>query len=456
MLLNQLRLIKNYVNQLKELPTFLSIVFMKTVLECFPDKVIRYIGNQLGILLYFFIPALRKTAHLNLNLIYGNEKTRKEKIAIAKKSLKHMAITLLEIITVNKTVRDIDLKIKIRTDENNKHIINNQQLKELFELLDSRKGVIFFCGHQANWEMPFLFITGKYAGIALAKTVKNSKIQNYLTKLRETRKGSIISPGNGISKSISALEKGKFIGIVGDQAFLRSDYSYPFMGYKAWTTTSPALLAYKTSCPVFGVSLKRYEKYHEITLTPPIFANKKSEIKEEIVRIMDSLLAHLEKGVQEAPEQWMWFHKRWKQKLNPKILKAYHYSFILILLPEAVSDTLLSLTQDLCLLYQGADISVAIAKTTTVPLPTTITKIIYDGIEQIKTIPNKFQMVFDFIDSRKLRKFYKKTGSLKIFKKNKFIKKECHLQHDDILRKTFLKPLQPKKETKNYARSSSC
>lgn len=437
---NALIAIKKKISSLKEFPLFWTVVAFAKGLECLPYKVLLKIGRFLGTCLYFCVPDLKKTAQLNLSLIYHNTKTLKEKNDLAKQSLQNLSVTLLEIIAIRRILKDIHQKITIRTERNSDNIISPEQLAELFSSLNNKQGAIFFCGHQANWEIPFLFITERYPGIAIAKNIKNTRLQKYLTQLRETRQGIIISPKNGISKSIEALYEGKFVGIVGDQALLGSDYSYRLMGREAWSTTTPALLAYKTGLPVFGISLKRSEDRHEITLTPPILADRTKPVKKEIQRITDKLFFHLEKGILETPEQWMWFHKRWKRKLNPKIRKQYHYSFILILIPKYCSNRLLKLAESLCELYHGAAITVALPlgdKNTGIYGEENI--IFYENIDFLKTVPNSFQMVIDFINSSSIRNFYKMTGTLKILTEKDFDK--CNEPDYEIgLKKIFFKP----------------
>ncbi len=64
-------------------------------------------------------------------------------------------------------------------------------------------------------------------------------------------------PKNAIRLGLKALKEGKFLGIVGDQAYPDSSYHFPLFGTRAWTATTPALLAYKSNSPlVVGTTLR--------------------------------------------------------------------------------------------------------------------------------------------------------------------------------------------------------
>lgn len=135
--------------------------------------------------------------------------------------------------------------------------------------------------------------------------------------MREIFKGKIVAPKQGINTALQALQQGYVIGIVGDQALLISSYTYPLFEHEAFTTTSPALLAYKTGKPVIAISICRNKNGYTIVPSKKLYADKSLPIKDATTSLMNKLMGFLETGIAHKPQQnWMWMHKRWKRKLH--------------------------------------------------------------------------------------------------------------------------------------------
>lgn len=391
------------------------------ILNILPLWLVHRIGKGIGFTGYHLITRFRKTALLNLNLAFP-EKSNKEKQLIAKQSCQHIAITILELLCTKKISKQLDHRI----------ILNSKDLPKkdiIWNRLSNNQGCIFFIGHQANWEVPFTFISRYFPGIALAKKIKNQKIYKKIASFREKYKGRIHSPCGGIKLAKEKLLKGEFVGLVGDQSVLISDYSCLFFGKKVWTSNSAALLAYKTNTPVCNIFVKRQQLNNIFSSSELIFPNIKKPFKEETKRIMDLLMQNLESSIREAPEQWMWIHNRWKQKVNPLLKKTYRFHTILIILPSENNFlNSIQLISSLYELYKNAEIHLAINIEITDIINnyldiTKLHKIItYEYEKELKNLLNIYQGVFNFSNSKKINKHFLKTGSLHVFSIKKLMK----------------------------------
>ena len=47
-------------------------------------------------------------------------------------------------------------------------------------ILNEGKGIIFFCGHQSNWEVLFLEGTSRMPGVAIGRPIKNQKLYDWV------------------------------------------------------------------------------------------------------------------------------------------------------------------------------------------------------------------------------------------------------------------------------------
>jgi KDO2-lipid IV(A) lauroyltransferase len=110
------------------------------------------------------------------------------------------------------------------------------------------------------------------------------------------------------------LRGGKGVAFLIDQNVQQSDGIFvDFFGRKAATTTAVAALAVKTRCPIVcGYSLLRPDGRYRLVYTPPIEWTPSGDRQADIERLTQKLTHLIESWVREAPEQWLWIHRRWK------------------------------------------------------------------------------------------------------------------------------------------------
>ena len=124
-----------------QLFSFLLIRLVTLPFAFIPYSWIHRSGKSLGSLSYYLCREFRKRSLSNLALaMHLPEKKLKE---LAKKSMQSLMITLLEY-------------PKLAREKKIARIAHCKNPKRAEELLSTGEGVIFFCGHQANWELLFL------------------------------------------------------------------------------------------------------------------------------------------------------------------------------------------------------------------------------------------------------------------------------------------------------------
>ncbi len=198
------------------------------------------------------------------------------------------------------------------------------------ELMKNGKGVIFFCGHQANWELLFLEGTSRMPGVAIGRPLKNQYLYSWIKRMRENMGGKVLSPKEAVKEGLRALKQGKFLGIVGDQGMPDSGFSCPFLGRLAWTSPLPALLSIKTGAPIIVADIRREKGKYFIQYSDPFYPSPQQETES----LMRAVLQVFEKRLLAHPEQWLWIHNRWKQQLPNQLKKPYRQDALAIFLPN--------------------------------------------------------------------------------------------------------------------------
>lgn len=286
----------------------------------FPYSWINGLGNGLGIWAYHLMPKFRKRALSNLALAKTLDLTETEIIGIAKEAFQNLMITTLQY-------------PKLSKEKEMGNIAFCENPEEAAKLLQ-KTGLIFFCGHQANWEILFLEGTKRMPGVCIGRPVKNSFLYRWILSIREKYGGKVIPPKNAIREGMRALKNKKFLGIVGDQGMPDSGFCSPFFGRLAWTSPMPAMLSYKMDCPIIVAVTKRIQGSYVIHYSDPIYPDPTAPMDEEVRRLMMDALRDLEESIAERPGEWLWQHNRWKQQTLDKINKPFRHDAIAVIIPD--------------------------------------------------------------------------------------------------------------------------
>ncbi len=110
----------------------------------------------------------------------------------------------------------------------------------------------------------------------------------------------------------AALERGEHLGMLVDQHFSRG-VDVTFFGRRCQANPTVARLARQFDCPVVGVRVIRLpnRRFHILAEGPfalPRDAAGAVDVKATTQMITDVV----ERWVREHPEQWLWFHRRWR------------------------------------------------------------------------------------------------------------------------------------------------
>lgn len=292
---------------------YLLIRFFTFPLAYLPYSWLHALGRLLGPIAYQMFPKWRKRALSNIALVFPTQDPR----PLARACFQHLLITCLE---YPKLAREKEIS-RIAICENPETAL---------ELMKNGKGVIFFCGHQANWELLFLEGTSRMPGVAIGRPIKNKYLYSWIKGMRERMGGKVFSPKEAVKEGLRALKQGKFLGIVGDQGMPDSGFSCPFLGRLAWTSPLPALLSIRTGAPIIVADIRRENGKYFIQYSDPLYPSPNQEIDS----LMRTVLGVFEKRLLGHPEQWLWIHNRWKQQVPNQLKKPYRQDAFAIFLPN--------------------------------------------------------------------------------------------------------------------------
>ncbi|HYW09232.1 MAG TPA: lysophospholipid acyltransferase family protein [Longimicrobium sp.] len=196
---------------------------------------------------------------------------------------------------------------------------------KLDEALAEKRGVLLVTGHYGNWEIAAAAVAAR--GVPIAAIVRrqgNRLVDARLDGLRRRLGVETITQREAPSRVPRLLRKGGVVGIVGDQDARRSGVFVPFFGRPASTHRGPALFALRLGAPVLASVARRlpgtpgrYRVAGERVETP-----RTGDLEADVRTLTAALAARLEAEIREAPEQYFWFHRRWKTVAPSELVAA--------------------------------------------------------------------------------------------------------------------------------------
>lgn len=395
--------------KLSETPfAYYSIRALFWPISLLPYRSLRTLGKWAGTAVYYAVPKFRKRALSNLALASSLKLTREEIIATAKGALQNVMITCLE---YPKLSREKDIS----------RIAYCENPDEAMALLDTtNKGIIFFCGHQANWEILFLEGTSRMPGVAIGRPTRNKRLYRWVVSIREKFGGTIIEPKNAVREGLRALKRRCFLGIVGDQGMPAGGYVCNFFGRPAFTSPLPAILAYRTGVPLLVATVRRESEEeggrYAIRYSRPLYADTSKEMEPEVDRLMREALDLLAASILENPSQWLWQHNRWKQQCAGTVKRPYRFDAVRVLLPEDAQklQNLAPHIATLRAIYPTEHFTVAAPKGASLPsLPGAHIQL-YERQKELLQPDFTSKIVFNFTESPTIAKRYRGLAVFKI------------------------------------------
>jgi len=184
-------------------------------------------------------------------------------------------------------------------------------LEYLKDMATNKAPAIFFSAHIANWEMSAPTLRKHHVDVDLIyRPPNNPYVENILQRCRSIEGSLQTYPksSQGMRQVMSALKQGRRSGILIDQLY-NLGVAADFFGRPAMTSTAFIQLAKKFKCPLIPVHVERLEgAQFRVIFHPPLDLTKDDDV---LLREAHDIL---EGWISARPEQWLWLHRRWKEK----------------------------------------------------------------------------------------------------------------------------------------------
>lgn len=189
----------------------------------------------------------------------------------------------------------------------------------LESLVGRNQPAMAMTGHFGNWELLSHVYGSVIAPAAfIVRPLKSELLDRIVTERRECIGNTVIPKEDSAKDLMRVLRKRILLGILIDQNVDRpKGILVDFFTRKAYTTFGIARLALAMNAAIHPAFIFRdpgRKFHHVLRFGPPLSTDPAAPREEEVARVTRRCNEELEKVIREAPDQWMWFHRRWKTR----------------------------------------------------------------------------------------------------------------------------------------------
>jgi KDO2-lipid IV(A) lauroyltransferase len=269
-----------------------------------PFRLLYTVSDLLYILMYHVFRYRKQTVKDNLRLVFP-EKSDLEIKTITKKFFHHFCDMILE------SIKSMNISLKSMKA---RYTFKNLDIIKDFE--KQNKSIVLMCAHYGSWEWIFILQTyTSHRGYGIYKRLQNKYFDRLIKSIRARYNSYLITT----KETFKVLEEAKKNGILSMNGFAsdqspKKNKAYhwnEFMGIKVPVHTGAEMLAKKLDMPIVFFAVERKKRgYYEATFQT--LAENPTDFKD--YEITDKFLKLVETQIHEAPEYYLWTHKRWKHR----------------------------------------------------------------------------------------------------------------------------------------------
>ena len=265
--------------------------------------------NMLAKFLAFaFMKLKKKRFHVvmtNLDLAFGETKTKEEKLEIAKKCYYNFA----KYLGINFILNQNTTKQKILEQV----VFKNEHF--LLDAMKSGRPIIVTTAHFGQWEIFGLAVAAHFgASSALGRRLDSSVMDKILKANRAQFDVELIDKNGGAKDILKALKARRIVGILVDQNTAPKDgIKVQFFGKDVLHTPAASVLAQKTNALIINAFIyQKGENLNEICFEEPIDISTFDK-EDAVQKATQMQCSACEEMVRARPEEYFWFHQRFKR-----------------------------------------------------------------------------------------------------------------------------------------------
>lgn len=181
--------------------------------------------------------------------------------------------------------------------------------------------VVIVSAHFGNFEMAgYLLAILGFPTYTVARTLDNPYLDDFLNRFRSRTGQHIIPKRGGYEQIVEVLARGQMMSFLADQYAGSKGCWVRFFGRPASAHKAIALFSLGHDAPlVVGYALRgRRPLHYDLVIDSLVDPRDGSEHVGGVPQLTQWYTSALERIIRQAPEQYWWIHRRWKDTRRPK------------------------------------------------------------------------------------------------------------------------------------------
>ena len=278
---------------------------LKFLIFILPSSLQKMLAKFLA---FAFMKLKKKRFHIvmtNLDLAFGETKTKEEKLEIAKKCYYNFA----KYLGINFILNQNTTKQKILEQV----VFKNEHF--LLDAIKSGRPIIVTTAHFGQWEIFPLAVAAHFGpSSVLGRKLDSSVMDKILRANRAQFDVELIDKDGGAKDILKALKARRIVGILVDQNTAPKDgIKVQFFGKDVLHTPAASVLAQKTNALIINAFIyQKGENLNEICFEEPIDISTFDK-EDAVQKATQMQCSACEEMVRARPEEYFWFHQRFKR-----------------------------------------------------------------------------------------------------------------------------------------------
>ncbi len=196
---------------------------------------------------------------------------------------------------------------------------------------DAGRGVVGLSGHIGCWELLGAYVACKgYKLNVIYREMKDKRLDALLIGMRRRFGIPSIPRGASAVSGFKVLKRGEILALLIDQDMDVDGIFVPFFGVPAHTPRGAAAFALRSGAAIVPLAIHmQRDGSHHITVLPALETpSERLSEAERVDELTGRCAQALESLIRIYPQQWVWFHDRWRKRGAEREADAQAASFI--------------------------------------------------------------------------------------------------------------------------------
>ncbi len=275
--------------------TYNALSALSSILKILSVRKLNIISQNIASILFNYIPKRKNTALKNLKIAFPDKSDEWINTTL-KKCYSFFTYNFLQFLAFPFDPNSIEIEVVGR--------------RFLNDAIKRKSGTVLVSAHFGSWEiLGHWFGVNNYPLVGIAQRQKNKGANLFFEEKRELSGIKQVYRKSSMDSLYEILNGNKILGLVSDQDARGRGIFVDFFNKPASTHKGAALFHLNTNASlIFGICVQKNIGKYRVEFIP---INPKKKSIEHITQLYTTII---EQSIKKYPEQYFWFHNRWKTK----------------------------------------------------------------------------------------------------------------------------------------------